>query len=536
MSSPSSPLSSFSSWFSSSFSSSSSSPSSPQSSFKSLAISVHFKHPDLGMTKYEILSRATAFLLSVDPPQDHNDETTTTSNFSSHISKSQQKRDELLLKQDYSPIPAVGPSRNAKDLGWLEFCPGKHRPLVHVLTSAHVLSPWLWPKYYSEGWLKDVRREHVKYSLEVLNSSNDDGNNIESLGKFNLSPYPIHHPEGLDLSVVHLQNEEDSLKQMIALGVQVLHLEDTDERGMVTFEKDRMILFDGFEITSEPPSPETKRDDDNDTDQNDDNRIFVPYSTTGNILYASAERVLASTGHKPLPEGLCGGPALDPKTGLVAGIVEGIVPLTHDEKSLAGAASYVPSFRIKSFMDYAERHILEQILPSDLFGKVVDIKDGKDLNVRGDGKGGTIDMTRDKIGGGGEDMSEGDMDRMHEDIVKGMKKVHTHQEVDAIMGTVEREQAEVLEMIGKDGGDLDEIVAKVRARTRRRQKEIMVELNNNVNSSSDYEDENEKHETKSYNNVFDRHGNGNDNAPKKNESNDDFIEEAEIIPKSDRNT
>jgi len=400
-------------------------------------------------------------------------------------------------------------------------------------------------KYYSEGWLKDVRREHVKYSLEVLNSSNDNvnngdgndgGNKIESLGTFNLNPYPIHHPEGLDLSVVHLQNEEDSLKQMIALGVKVLHLEDTDEMGMVTFEKDRMILFDGFEIASGPPSPETKCDDD-DTDQNDDNRIFVPYSTTGNILYASAERVLASTGHKPLPEGLCGGPALDPKTGLVAGIVEGIVPLTHDEKSLAGAASYVPSFRIKSFMDYAERHMLEKILPKDLFEKVVDIKDGKDLNVRGDGKGGTIDMTRDKIGGG-EDMSEGDMDRMHEDIVKGMKKVHTHQEVDAIMGTVEREQAEVLEMIGKDGGDLDEIVAKVRARTRRRQSEIMVELNKNADSSSGYEDENEneKNETKSYNNVFDLHGNGNDNIPNKNESDDDFIEEAEIIPKSDRNT
>ena len=35
-------------------------------SLNSLALSVHFNHPDLGMKDYEILSRASAFLLSVD--------------------------------------------------------------------------------------------------------------------------------------------------------------------------------------------------------------------------------------------------------------------------------------------------------------------------------------------------------------------------------------------------------------------------------------------------------------------------------------
>ena len=36
-------------------------------SIKSLALSVYFKQPDLGMKDYEILSRASAFLLAVDP-------------------------------------------------------------------------------------------------------------------------------------------------------------------------------------------------------------------------------------------------------------------------------------------------------------------------------------------------------------------------------------------------------------------------------------------------------------------------------------
>ena len=40
----------------------------------SLALSVHFRHPSLGMKDYEILSRATAFLLRVDPPEPNEEE------------------------------------------------------------------------------------------------------------------------------------------------------------------------------------------------------------------------------------------------------------------------------------------------------------------------------------------------------------------------------------------------------------------------------------------------------------------------------
>mmetsp|Transcript_30428 Transcript_30428/g.63806 ORF Transcript_30428/g.63806 Transcript_30428/m.63806 type:complete len:177 (-) Transcript_30428:3987-4517(-) len=42
-------------------------------SIKSLALSVYFKQPDLGMKDYEILSRASAFLLAVDPDPSRGD-------------------------------------------------------------------------------------------------------------------------------------------------------------------------------------------------------------------------------------------------------------------------------------------------------------------------------------------------------------------------------------------------------------------------------------------------------------------------------
>ena len=85
----------------------------------SLALSVHFRHPDLGMNDFEILSRATAFLLNVDPPspegesaaaEEMSSSSSSTHNSQGHVQKSayphlKENRDlrkELLRKQHYS--------------------------------------------------------------------------------------------------------------------------------------------------------------------------------------------------------------------------------------------------------------------------------------------------------------------------------------------------------------------------------------------------------------------------------------------------
>ena len=132
-----------------------------ESSIKSLALSVHFRHPALGMKDYEILSRASAFLLSVDPPPPSSlaeeEEDKGTYRF---LHDSKRQRDNLLRRLDYRGEPAGGPPRHAQDLGWLEFCPAGNRPRVHCVASSHVLAPWKWKNYYPQDWLQQVQQEH----------------------------------------------------------------------------------------------------------------------------------------------------------------------------------------------------------------------------------------------------------------------------------------------------------------------------------------------------------------------------------------
>lgn len=177
---------------------------------RTLALSVHFRQPKFGMKNYEILSRASAFLLAVDPP----DVTTTLSSSSSihkdgskstydHLLKNEMERKEKELKRKYKYEPAGGPPREIKDLKWLEFLPKDNRPVAHVVASSHVLAPWMWKEYYPQDWISQVDLEHCAYSLDVICSSQPD----KSLAKFALNPYPIHHPESMDLSIIHLKNE-----------------------------------------------------------------------------------------------------------------------------------------------------------------------------------------------------------------------------------------------------------------------------------------------------------------------------------------
>lgn len=437
---------------------------------RSLALNVHFKHPDLGMREYEILSRATAFLLSVDPPIS----TDESSSPYSHIQKSKKEREKILLKQDYSPDPAAGPQRPAKDLGWLEFCPGEFRPLAHVVAASHVLSPWLWKNYYPQPWLEHVTQRHVRYSVSVhdMDPSVEKAKSQEPLATFGLNPYPIHHPNNMDLAIVHLKSEEATLKQMESLGVEMLHVSHNER----LFEKDDPVSFEGFEITEEHYEAMERMNDTIDAEKErkeqsgeDDTRVFMPYHMKGNLIFASQDRFLAAT-DTPLPEGVCGGPVLD-TDGNVCGVVEGVVPADHEEKAMAGAASFIPYFRINEFIEYAEKIMLEQIVPRSLFEKVCELKQGKALNET---------TAPSNLQGDQTLMSSKEdgvtLEKAYGEMIENIRYTHSPQQVEAIMGTVERERQEVLDMIDRDGGDLDEIIATVRAKTRERQKQILQEL------------------------------------------------------------
>lgn len=247
----------------------------------SLALSVHFRQPSLGMSDYEILSRATAFLLQVDPPEPNEEDERTAIDYATksrdagnkttiifpHLRENIELRKKLLLKQDYKFDPATGPPRLPHQLNWLEFCPAAFRPKVHVVASSHVISPWMWPKYYNQEWLRTITQEHVRYSLEVwgVDSAPDnqeeeksiahDGKlrgNHRPLAKFALNPYPIHHPKEMDLAVIHLKDEDDALRLMQKMGITPLHLPTMHELEMnddPVFETGERLLVCFLNVT-----------------------------------------------------------------------------------------------------------------------------------------------------------------------------------------------------------------------------------------------------------------------------------------------
>lgn len=288
-----------------------------------------------------------------------------------------------------------------------------------------------------------------KYSLEVVDSENPG----EPLGKFALNPYPIHHPEGKDIAFIHLNREEASLKLMQDLGVEILYLRDLDE----IYKKGDEVTFDGYVVAEENTADREKfAEAINNKKGNveEDIRKFYPYQATGSLAFHTRDRFFAKT-PEPLPEGLCGGPVLD-KTGAVCGIVEGIVPKNHSNPEIAGSAAFMPNYIMTPFIDFAERFMLQRILPKGLFQKAVTAKTTNTL-------GGGI-FQKDKDGQyqpGNHAAWEEAFDR----AVDQLKQNHSDEEVEAILNTIQRERREVLEIMDKEGGDLDEVAERVRSRT-----------------------------------------------------------------------
>ena len=485
---------------------------------RSLALSVHFLHPGLGMKRHEILARATAFLLSVDPPAGAGagagaaacaaasaaapapagaEEAPPPPTEAERLLRAAgRSRASRRLADHYLPTPAGGKARPPSELGWLEFCPPEHRPRAHCVAAGHVLGPWRWEKYYPQDWLRQVGPEHCRYSLDVYDAAEgeggDGGGGGASLARFALAPHVIHHPGGTDLALLHLRNEDAALMQMEALGVEVLHLRDDE----VPFEKGEGVTFEGFRVAEDADGRVAEEEmggggggggnggGGGGGGDDDDTRSFHPFEEPGSLIMASPDRFLAETG-RPLPEGLCGGPVLDGE-GSVAGVVEGIVPLDHADGRIAGAAAFLPAPLVGGFVEWAEREMLQRILPEGLFGKVERLRAGEALNEgRGPIRPSAAAATTE--GGAGEGRGRSPAQILtddgrsameaYDDLVGALSSSgdHTTREVEAILATIERERGEVLDLLQTEGGDLDEVIARVRRRTREEQGRIVEE-------------------------------------------------------------
>jgi hypothetical protein len=413
---------------------------SKQHSLKSLALSVYFKHPDLGMQDYEILSRATAYLLNVDAKDKA--EKMKEGPYE-HLEAAEEWRDNREYKQTFGRSRAGGAGRKIMDVGWLEFAPREVRPRVHVVCSSHVLAPYLWKDYYPQDWLSVVRQEHCKFSLEVY----DPDRSNEALATFSLNSQPYHHPEGRDIALVHFRDEVESLDTLRGLGVQTHYLRDPDN----LYDKGEVMDFDGF-VVDEPDAIDRTTYSQEVSNENEDTRIFRSYRETGTLSFHTEDRFFATT-PKPLPQGLCGAPVTD-KDGDLCGTVEGIVPIGHKNEKLAGSAAFLPSFVMKVFIDFVERSLVEQMMPNDLFQMVAAAKKTNSIG------GGLFGKDKE-----GSYTAITNWEKEYDRTLATLKARYTTEEVDKIMDMIEDQREDVLNIFEKDGGDLDQIIERVRVKT-----------------------------------------------------------------------
>lgn len=264
------------------------------------------------------------------------------------------------------------------------------------------------------------------------------------------------------------------MKEMKKHGVEIHYLRNPEK----LYSKGEALFFDGF-VVHDPNRPDAASED----LKEEDTRVFEPYEEVGTLSFHTNDRFFASTS-KPLPEGLCGAPALD-ADGELCGVVEGIVPVDHENQNIAGSAAFLPSFVLASFIDYAERYMLEQMMPKDVFQDVVKAKATNTLG------GGSVNVEGSPEGGG-----EGGWEEAYERQIELMKKQYSKEEVDAILWNVkvrlwnvsgwclslsfvfcsnicshitsriiQREREEVLKIMNEEGGDMGETIERVRAKT-----------------------------------------------------------------------
>jgi len=290
-----------------------------------------------------------------------------------------------------------------------------------------------WRNYYPQDWLKHVTADHCTYSVEVFDSIKP----LEPLAKLALNKEVFHHPEGRDIALIHFQDEAESLKLLQSLGVDTLNLREPQKM----FRKGEMMFFDGF-VVSEANAADKQNIEEAPEQDDEDRRIFYPYTEEGTLSFHTDDRFFAAT-NEPLPEGLCGAPVLD-DDGDMCGCVEGIVPLTHEDKRIAGNAAFMPSHVMRAFIDSVERGLLEKIMPDSLFRRVVETKETNNLS--------SPQMDKSLVDAYEKTLSE-------------LKEKYTQQEIEAIEKLLEQERKEVMDIFNKEGGDLDNIAEKVRQKT-----------------------------------------------------------------------
>ena len=300
-----------------------------------VSISTWFRVPEEGMTEFEILCRASAFLVRSKNPQ----------------------------------YPAK----------------------FHLLTASHVVAPWRFPKYYPDEWLRYVNQNHTHYTVEVRD---DHG---VMLGTASILGNTLHHCTR-DLAVLHLEDEASADQLFATHGIEfqnmsqrelvegeVLEFHGHDVEMPSSISNDDKSSGQAASSMTEPPIAETEKSvesngnhlgddtsngrkeisnsatDENeavsgDSEGSEDIREPKPLTVYGHFVQSTAKQFFALT--KPvLTYGMCGGAVIAKSSSsinangvmktttanTVCGMLEGIVPLDSPSEQHRGLAAFIDS-------------------------------------------------------------------------------------------------------------------------------------------------------------------------------------------------
>jgi hypothetical protein len=355
-----------------------------------LSITSWFRVPEQGMKEFEVLSRASAFLV-----KSRFNGQGPGAKFRFPLGK-QRSEDDGLYAETNEVVSQLR-NNNSKDLEIPTFL-----PKFHVVTASHVVSPWLWPKYYPEQWLQYVDARHTHYTVELRDEQGVFITQSECI------PITYHHPHR-DLAVLHLDDEDENVNTLQELGYSIPELllpptdivtnantEDTGAGGDIVGDLYSYIRSDGHGgklqfvghkvtdgkndnlgwLSSGSGHPATN---------NGDLRKPIPQRTFGQLHGRTNSQVFCRTSIE-LTDGMCGGPVLwdsstvinkkaatsdsnenenngsgsesasDSECEGIVGMTEGIVPLNYeDNKSMRGLAVFVESTLINKFVEDIEQ-------------------------------------------------------------------------------------------------------------------------------------------------------------------------------------
>lgn len=237
----------------------------------------------------------------------------------------------------------------------------------HVVTSSHVISPWKWPKYYPDEWIQHINEKHTHYTVELRH---DDG---VFVSQFELLPKSFHHLSK-DLAVLHLENEDNVAHIINEFGKfshEILPVE------LESVSSKDNLEFHGHEVINVNGSPNF---------DNEDNRIPIPKIVDGSLSFLTKQQIFAKT-NSILNDGMCGGPVTvnriinSIKKPFICGVIDGIVPTSHDQVQLRGHASFIGKDDIHKFIDSVEDGSIQPLMGGEASRYVASDQDPEKLDL-----------------------------------------------------------------------------------------------------------------------------------------------------------